>query len=187
MLLSGARKMEACKARWRELALDVGMWTKPSANMKGKERHPVPLSDAAVALLSSLRDGAVRDGRSVAPDDFVFPGDGASGHLGDVKRAWRRVTGNAGIGRHEESVEAGGRKCRWWIPDARPHDLRHTFASLVAANSHSLPVVGRLLGHRKLTSTARYTHFVDATLRIAANGVGEAVLGKRGRTQGDDR
>ena len=60
MLLSGAWKMEACKARWREFALDAGMWTKPSANMKGEERSPIPLSDAAIALLSSLRDGAVQ-------------------------------------------------------------------------------------------------------------------------------
>lgn len=183
MLLTGARKMEACKARWGEFALDAGMWTKPAANMKGKERHRIPLSDAAIALLSSLRDCAVREGRDVAADGFVFPGDGATGHLGDVKRAWRRVTEKAGIGRYEEHAASGGRVRRRWTTDVRPHDLRHTFASLAAANSHSLPVVGRLLGQRKVTSTARYTHFADATLRVAANHVGEAVLGKRVRAE----
>jgi len=112
----------------------------------------------------------------------VFPSDGAAGHLGDIKCAWSWVTGMAKIGRYEEHADARGRVRRQWTTDVRPHDLRHTFASMAAAASHSLPLIGRLLGQRRLSSTRRYTHFADTTLRVAANHVGEAVLRKRNRT-----
>lgn len=140
MLLSGARKMAACKARWREFALDDGIWTIPAANMKSGRKLVAPLADVAIALLTSLRDVAAREGRGVDPSDFVFPGKGRGGHLGDVKRAWQRVTETAGIGSYEERADARGRVRRRWTTDVRPHDLRHTFASLAGAGS---PLAGR--------------------------------------------
>ncbi len=181
MLLTGARKMEACGARWREFDLEAGVWTKPATRMKGKKKHPIPLSNAATALLAALRDEGRAADRAVEADDFVFPGEGAAGHLADVRSAWRSVTLAAGIGRHVDSVDANGRTRRKWVSDVRPHDLRNTFASIAASSSHSLPVVGRLLGHRRLASTARYAHLADPVLRTAANQVGEAVRGGRPR------
>lgn len=57
----------------------------------------------------------------------------------------------------------------------RLHDLRHTFASHAASLSETLPVIGQLLGHTTIQSTARYAHLDDMVLIEAAQSVGDAV------------
>ena len=52
--------------------------------------------------------------------------------------------------------------------DARLHDLRHTHGLHVVMNGESLHVSGRLLGHRRASTTNRYIHLDDATLSEAA-------------------
>jgi integrase len=42
------------------------------------------------------------------------------------------------------------------LPGVRLHDLRHTFASHAAMRAETLPMIGRLLGHASIKSTARY-------------------------------
>jgi len=44
------------------------------------------------------------------------------------------------------------------LNDVRIHDLRHTYASLAVAQNLSLPIVGKLLGHKSSKSTERYAH-----------------------------
>jgi len=55
------------------------------------------------------------------------------------------------------------------VEHVRLHDLRHSFASVVLAQGHSLPVIGALLGHRSVASTKRYSHLATS----AANQVAE--------------
>ncbi|MFN5631815.1 MAG: tyrosine-type recombinase/integrase, partial [Sphingomonadales bacterium] len=40
--------------------------------------------------------------------------------------------------------------------DVRIHDLRHTFASTAVGAGQSLPMIGALLGHTQVQTTARY-------------------------------
>ena len=54
------------------------------------------------------------------------------------------------------------------LPGLRIHDCRHTYASQGIMNGVGLPTVGRLLGHRRLATTAIYAHLDDATLHTAA-------------------
>lgn len=61
------------------------------------------------------------------------------------------------------------------LPDLRLHDLRHSFASHAAARCETVPMIGRLLGHARVASTARYTHLDDADVRNAAFRIGEAI------------
>ena len=58
------------------------------------------------------------------------------------------------------------------IENFRLHDLRHSFASILATGGQSLPVIGALLGHTQVTTTARYAHLLDDALRDAASAVG---------------
>ena len=48
------------------------------------------------------------------------------------------------------------------LAGVRIHDLRHTFASHAAQAHETLPMIGKLLGHASLNSTARYAHLDDA-------------------------
>ena len=47
------------------------------------------------------------------------------------------------------------------------HDLRHTYASILASSGLSLPILGALLGHTQAQTTKRYAHLFDDPLRKA--------------------
>ena len=48
---------------------------------------------------------------------------------------------------------------------ARVHDLRHTYASVLASASLSLPVIGALLGHSTPKMTLLYSEFTQTDLQ----------------------
>ena len=50
----------------------------------------------------------------------------------------------------------------------RVHDTRHRYVSQGVIDGVGLTAVGKLLGHRKRTTTAIYAHLDDAALRDAA-------------------
>ena len=49
------------------------------------------------------------------------------------------------------------------------HNLRHSFASVGLASGDALPIIGKLLGHADVKTTARYAHLADDPLKAAAN------------------
>jgi integrase len=53
----------------------------------------------------------------------------------------------------------------------RLHDLRHTFAATGAGSNLGLPVIGKLLGHRRAETTSRYAHIAADPLKTAADAV----------------
>ena len=69
-------------------------------------------------------------------------------------------------------------------PEERRRGLRHTFASIAVGRGQSLPIIGKLLGHRQPSTTARYAHLADDPVRRATADVGEALsemLGAEGK------
>lgn len=61
------------------------------------------------------------------------------------------------------------------IRPARLHDIRNDFASQAAAMSETLSMIGKLLGHVRLDSTARYAHLDDADLMGACDRIGDLI------------
>jgi site-specific recombinase XerD len=61
--------------------------------------------------------------------------------------------------------------------------LRHLFASVGVAGNLGLPVIGRLLGHRKSETTAKYAHFADDPLRRAANAIASTIAASLGENR----
>ena len=59
------------------------------------------------------------------------------------------------------------------LPGVRIHDLRHTFASHAAMNKETLPMIGRLLGHANVQTTARYAHLDDEHLILEVCRIGD--------------
>ncbi|MGO9483969.1 MAG: tyrosine-type recombinase/integrase [Rhodomicrobium sp.] len=55
----------------------------------------------------------------------------------------------------------------------RLHDLRHSYASVVAAGGASLLMIGKLLGHTNPQTTARYAHLVDDAVKPHNNKAGQ--------------
>ena len=153
LLLTGARSGEVFGARWADLDLENGVWTKPGHTTKQRTEHRVPLSAPALELLTALRAQAADDA------GFVFRGR-HGGRRFDLKKPWPKICTAAGI------------------TGVRVHDLRHTYASLLASAGFSLPMIGALLGHTQPGTTHRYAHLFDDPLRQATERVGAIITGK---------
>jgi integrase len=67
----------------------------------------------------------------------------------------------------------------------RIHDLRHSYASRALALGEGLPMIGKLLGHTQVQTTARYAHLATQPVKAAAarisDGIGDAILAKSAR------
>ena len=50
----------------------------------------------------------------------------------------------------------------------RIHDLRHSYASRALALGESLTMIGKLLGHTQVQTTARYAHLARDSIQNAA-------------------
>ncbi len=61
------------------------------------------------------------------------------------------------------------------------HDLRHTTASYLRLNDHSLGDIVDVLGHKSLAVTRRYAHLYDAYQRKMLSSTMGAVLGEGSR------
>ena len=57
----------------------------------------------------------------------------------------------------------------------RLHDLRHTFASRALALGETLPVMGKLLGHNDIETTARYAHLARDSIHEAAERIAGSI------------
>ena len=146
LALTGCRRGEVLTLRWRNIGRDA-------INLGDSKTGPraVPLGTAARAILDSL------PGRR-RPDAFLFPRHAGSDSRQDLVRVrWHVMCAEAGIGR------------------ARLHDLRHTVASHAVMSGENLPLVGRMLGHRRHATTAGYAHLADDHLVAAAEHVGAII------------
>ena len=148
IMLTGCRKGEALAAKWEQFDLEAGRWTKPAATTKQDQEHVAPLSSAAVELLKGIDQQG----------EYLFPGE--DGHQKGIKSAWETIRKRADI------------------EDVRIHDLRHTYASVLASAGQSLPVIGALLGHTQSKTTERYAHLFDDPLRKATEAAGAVLSGK---------
>ena len=91
---------------------------------------------------------------------WVFPSRwGNLDHLSDITGFWRDVRTEADL------------------RDVRPHDLRHTYASIALMHGETVLTIGRLLGHDHPGTTLKYTNFADAATREAVDAV-SPVLGR---------
>ena len=126
------------------------------------ERGPrhVLLGEAARELLDGLSESA--------SGEWVFPGKDEDEPLNknDLWTFWIKTRDAAGI-----------------VADARLHDLRHAHASHAVMSGESLHVAGRLLGHRRASTTNRYVHLDDATLTQAAERVAASIQAKLSATK----
>jgi len=58
------------------------------------------------------------------------------------------------------------------------HDLRHTFASHLVMAGVDITTVSRLLGHKSLTMTLRYSHLAPSHMAKAVNVLDDTLNGK---------
>lgn len=160
-ILTGARQGEIRNLTWREVDLERRLLLLEDSKTG---RRPIFLNEPAVAVLESLP--------RVTGNPHVIVGVKEGEPYKNLTRAWSKVRSRAGLG------------------DVRLHDLRHTYASFGASESLSLPILGRLLGHRVPATTARYAHLANDPVRAAGEKIGarlaEIMAGKPASGGGGD-
>src|SRR5262249_55314457 len=135
--------------RWTELALADNRWTVPATTKTGRG-YEVALAPRVVAILSE------RAARSKNGSEWVFPSRGVTGHIVDLRIAWKKLL---------ERTEV---KNLW------QHDLRRTLASFQLKKGATMPVIGKTLGHAAGSSaTAIYARpdfeLMEKSVRAATN------------------
>ena len=146
LMLTGCRLSEIQKLRWEHVDLGAGELRLPDTKTGAKV---VYLGDPAIAVLERIdrRDG----------NPWVIAGRKPGGHLTDLQHPWRRIRARAGL------------------DDVRIHDLRHSFASGGLLVGEGLPMIGKLLGHTQVQTTARYAHLANDPVKSAANRIASRI------------
>ena len=127
-LFTGARRGEILAMEWAHLTLDTPepVWRIPMT--KAGRAHTLPLPAPVVALLRSIP--------RMHESPYVFPSHRGSGHLVNISKAWKRIRERAGL------------------QDVRIHDLRRTVGSMLKAAGEDLTLIGKVLNHKELSTTA---------------------------------
>ena len=148
LVLTGCRRGEVLNLRWCDIADNA--ITLPDSKTGPRS---VPLGKAARTVVGALP--GPRD-----PDAFLFPKNARRGNPHNIVACWRTVCDDAKLGK------------------VRLHDLRHTAASHAVMSGENLPLVAKLLGHRRHETTAGYAHLADAHLVVAAEKIGIIIAEK---------
>jgi integrase len=140
-LNTGMPKGEILSLEWSQVDFASRTIRIDNAKTKYGERR-IPMNETVYNVLSNLARGH--------KGSLVFPSRRNPGHrMRDHKRGFRKAVRLAGI------------------PHIRFHDLRHTFATRLVRAGVDLITVQHLLGHARITMTARYAHTL-ADDKIAA-------------------
>jgi integrase len=120
-------------------------------------RVPDSKSGAKVVHLGQPAVELLRDAQRIDGNLWVIAGTPPGKPLSDLQPFLQRVLARAGL------------------KNVRIHDLRHTFASTAVASGQGLPMIGKLLGHTQVQTTARYAHLAAEPVRMAADNLLESL------------
>ncbi|MCY4489818.1 MAG: site-specific integrase, partial [Deltaproteobacteria bacterium] len=166
LLLTGLRRNEVTELRWRDL--EHGSRETQLGGSQTRARV-APLSPEAARVLAGIP--------RVDGNPHVIPGKKPGTYLHNLNDAWDRI------------------RKRAELEDVRLHDCRHSFASRALALGEGLTMIGKLLGHTKVETTARYAHLARESVRDSAIRVSDSIaadifkgypVGGRGRSPGQD-
>ena len=146
LMLTGCRLSEIMTLRWEDVALEAAELRLPDSKTGAKVVH---LGEPAVAVLR----GIVR----VKGNPWVIAGRRPGSRVASLHFPWSRIRKRAGL------------------DDARLHDLRHSFASGGLLVGEGLPMIGKLLGHKQVETTARYAHLADDPIKAAADRIASRI------------
>lgn len=132
LLLTGCRKGEILNLRWSEVDLEANELRVPDTKTGPRT---ISLSPEAAGVLAAIP--------RVDDNPFVIPGRIKGKAMRNLNDPWDIVCERAGL------------------EDLRIHDARHSYASRALALGESLPMIGRLLGHTQVETTARYAHLAE--------------------------
>jgi integrase len=142
LILTGCRLGEIMTLKWEHVDIRGKALRLPDSKTGAKVVH---LGQPAAEVLEKIE--------RVEKNPWVIVGTKPGARLTDLQPFWQRARARAGL------------------KDVRIHDLRHTFASTAVAAGQGLPMIGKLLGHTQVQTTARYAHLAADPVKEAVNRV----------------
>jgi len=155
LLFTGLRRNEAAQLKWSDV--DFSAKTIKITDTKNREPLNLPLSDYLYDLL--------RRRSETVSGDYVFPGNGAAGHIIEPKRQFKKIR------------EAVNHKITL-------HGLRRTFITIADSIDLPLYAIKRLVNHKMSGDvTAGYIVSDVERLREPARKIADFILLKAGRKE----
>ena len=146
LVLTGCRRNEVLELRWDDVDRAAGELRLRDGKTGARM---VPLTPAVLGVLENIPR---------LPDNpWVIVGRKPGARLVNVSDPWALVLAEAGV------------------DGVRIHDLRHSWASRALALGESLSMIGKLLGHSRIETTARYAHLERDTEKASAAKVGGSI------------
>ena len=152
LLMTGCRLSEIQTLQWKFIDWDASVIRLPDSKTGARVIYA---GEHVMELLQTIQ--AHPD--TPCNNPYVIYGTIEGAHLTDMQKPWRRI------------------RKRAEIEDVRIHDLRHSFASYAVSQGMSLPIIGKLLGHTQVQTTARYAHLMSDTIKQAAGQVSGSIAG----------
>ena len=146
LMLTGCRLNEVLMLRWDDVDRVAGEFRLRYAKTGVRM---VPLTPTAKAVLAGID--------RVPGNPWIFVGKKPGVRLSNMTADWYRLRAQAGL------------------DDVHIHDLRHSYASRALALGESLSMIGKLLGHTDMNSTARYAHLARDMEKVSAARVGVSI------------
>ena len=146
LMLTGCRLSEIMTLRWENIALGAAELRLPDSKTGAKVVH---LGKPAVAVLRGIA--------RVEGNRWVIAGRRPGSRVASLHYPWGLIRKQAGL------------------DDVRLHDLRHSFASGGLLVGEGLPMIGKLLGHSQVQTTARYAHLADDPVKAAADRIASRI------------
>ena len=146
LMLTGCRLSEIQTLKWDYVDFENRALHLPDSKTGVKTVH---LGPPALKVLIEIE--------RIEGNPWVITGKLENTHLQEPQRPWRRIRKRAGL------------------DDVRIHDLRHTFASVAVSGGQGLPMIGQMLGHTQVQTTARYTHLATEPVKRATDEVSTTI------------
>ena len=146
LMLTGCRLSEIQTLKWEYVDFENKALHLPDSKTGVKTVH---LGPPALKVLIEIE--------RIEGNPWVITGKLENTHLQEPQRPWRRIRARAGL------------------DDVRIHDLRHTFASVAVSGGQGLPMIGQMLGHTQVQTTARYAHLATEPVKRATDDVSTTI------------
>lgn len=142
LILTGCRLSEIMTLKWEHIDTAARELRLPDSKTGAKVVH---FGQTVADILEKIE--------KLDDNPWVITGKKEGSRLTDLQHPWRRIRTKTGLS------------------DVRIHDLRHSFASGALALGEGLTMIGKLLGHTQVQTTARYAHLANDPVKAAAGKV----------------
>ncbi len=146
LILTGARRSEILTLKWEYIDHEKQVIRLPDSKTGPKT---INLNEPTLQVLQSIP--------RQAGNPYVIVGKIHGQPMVNIFKPWDLVRKVAGVG------------------DLRIHDIRHSFASIAAQSGASLLHIGKLLGHKKATTTERYAHISNDPVTKLNENIGSLI------------